>query len=132
MPVYIERPTQLTEQDRQDLLKVYADAPDWLLPPFTDGAALIERSLADGSLRVARFNGRLLGAARLRPQGEELRLSHICVRALTRERGVARRIFEEARREAEETGLLLVLAADPTREIAQQLSTHLVLPLRSL
>src|SRR5690606_3046809 len=105
MPVYIERPTQLTEQDRQELLKVYAEAPDWLLPPFTGGAALIERSLAAGSLRVARFNGRLLGAARLRPQGEELRLSHICVRALTRERGVARRIFEEARREAEETGI---------------------------
>src|SRR5690606_17591565 len=79
-----------------------------------------------------RPTGGRLGAARVRPQGEELRLSHVCVRALTRERGVARRIFEEARREAEETGLLLVLAADPTREIAQQLSTHLVLPLQSL
>lgn len=132
MPVYVERPTQLTEQDRQDLLKVYADAPDWLLPPYSDGASLIDQCLADGSLRVARFNGRLLGAVRLAPRGEELRLSHVCVRALTRERGVARRLFEEARREAEGLDLLLVLAADPAREIAQQLSTRLVLPLRTL
>lgn len=132
MPVYIERPTQLSDQDRLDLLKVYADAPAWLLPPFADGAALIEQCLADGSLRVARFNGRLLGAARLEPHGEELRLSHICVRALTRERGVARRFFEDARREAEAQDLLLVLAADPAQEIAQQLSTNLVLPLRPL
>ena len=46
MPVYVECPAQLTEQDRQDLLNVYADAPDWLLPPFAAGAALIEQCLA--------------------------------------------------------------------------------------
>ena len=94
MPVYVECPAQLTEQDRQDLLKVYADAPEWLLPPFAAGAALIEQCLADGSLRVARFNGRLLGAARLQPVGDFLRLSHLCVRALTRGRGVARRLVD--------------------------------------
>ena len=132
MPVYVERPAQLTDQDREDLLKIYADAPDWLLMPFRQSAELIERSLADGTLRVARFNSRLLGASRLEPQGEELRISHVCVRALTRGRGVARRLIEEARREAEEHDLLLVLAADPVREISQELATHLVLPLRPL
>src|SRR5690606_30549803 len=132
MPVYVECPAQLTEQDRQDLLNVYADAPDWLLPPFAAGAVLIERSLADGSLRVARFNGRLLGAARLRPGGDFLRLSHLCVRALTRGRGVARRLVDEARREAQQQDLLLVLAADPAQEAAEQLAAHLMLPLRAL
>jgi ribosomal protein S18 acetylase RimI-like enzyme len=132
MPVYVERPAQLTDQDRQDLLNVYADAPNWLLPPFADGAALIEQSLADGSLRVARFNGRLLGAARLQPGGNFLRLSHLCVRALTRGRGVARRLVDEARREAQQQDLLLVLAADPAQEAAEQLAAHLMLPLRAL
>ncbi|HTO17622.1 MAG TPA: acetyl-CoA sensor PanZ family protein [Pseudomonas sp.] len=132
MPVYVERPVQLTDQDRQDLLNVYADAPDWLLPPFADGAALIQQSLADGSLRVARFNGRLLGAARLQSGGNFLRLSHLCVRALTRGRGVARRLVDEARREAQQQDLLLVLAADPAQEAAEQLAAHLMLPLRAL
>jgi len=132
MPVYVECPAQLTEQDRQDLLKVYADAPEWLLPPFAAGAALIEQCLADGSLRVARFNGRLLGAARLQPVGDFLRLSHLCVRALTRGRGVARRLVDEARREAQQQDLLLVLAADPAQEVAEQLAAHLMLPLRAL
>lgn len=34
MPVIVERPTQLSEQDRTDLGRIYADAPAWLLPPM--------------------------------------------------------------------------------------------------
>ena len=63
---------------------------------------------------VGRFNGRLLGAALLNKQTERWLLSHLCVRELTRNRGVARRILQEATRLAGEAGqaLQVVIPAD--------------------
>ena len=62
MPVYVESVTQPSPQDLTDLAKIYADAPEWLLTPYTSAEALIEAALADGSLIAGRFNDRLLGA----------------------------------------------------------------------
>lgn len=85
MPVVVQHLTQPSDQDRQDLLKIYADAPDWLLAPFPDAGELVERGLADGLLFTGRFNDRLLGAAWIERDGDTWRLSRLCVRQVTRD-----------------------------------------------
>lgn len=65
MPVVFEALTLATEQDRQDLHKIYLDAPDGLLADQGDASTLIANALASGQLVAGRFNGRLLGAALL-------------------------------------------------------------------
>ncbi|WP_205342611.1 acetyl-CoA sensor PanZ family protein [Denitrificimonas caeni] len=107
MPVYFESAEQPSEQDLADLEKIYADAPHWLLAPYANAAALTEHGLNQSTLVTARFNSRLLGAALLDKQADRWLLSHLCVRELTRNRGVARRLVEEATRLAGEAGLIL-------------------------
>ena len=102
MPVYIENAAEFSQQDLADLEKIYADAPSWLLKPYADGAALIAQGIKHNTLVTARFNSRLLGAALLTKQANVWTLSHLCVRALTRQRGVARRVLEEVTRLAQE------------------------------
>lgn len=110
MPVYFENAAEFSPQDLTDLEKIYADAPSWLLPPYADGAALIAQGIKRNTLVTARFNSRLLGAALLAKQGNVWTLSHLCVRALTRQRGVARRLLEEATRLAQEAQATLQVA----------------------
>lgn len=109
MPVIVETVTAASAQDLTDLHKVYADAPDWLLPPHADAGTLIESALASGSLIAGRFNARLLGAGLLTREGDALYLSHLCVRRLTRNRGVASRLVAFARQQAAAQGLTLYL-----------------------
>ena len=116
MPVYFESAKQPSTQDLADLEKIYHDAPDWLIAPFSNAAELIQQGLTDNTLVTARFNSRLLGAALLDKQAERWLLSHLCVRALTRHRGVARRLVAEATRLAAEAGCVLqvvIPAAQP-------------------
>ena len=89
MPVIVETLAQPSAQDRLDLAKIYADAPDWLFAPHADGAALVAAGLAAGELIAGRFNDRLLGAALLRRGDDAWQLSHLCVRGITRGRGSA-------------------------------------------
>lgn len=110
MPVYFEDAVEFSAQDLADLEKIYADAPDWLLPPYATGAALIQHGIQHNSLVTARFNSRLLGAALLDKQAQVWTLSHLCVRALTRQRGVARRLIEEATRTAQQAQVTLQVA----------------------
>jgi len=110
MPVYFESAEQPSDQDLADLEKIYLDAPDWLLLPFADAAALINHGLTHNTLVTARFNSRLLGAALLDKQTDRWLLSHLCVRELTRKRGVARRLVNEATRLAAEAGQVLQVA----------------------
>ncbi len=123
MPVYFESAEQPSTQDLADLEKIYADAPNWLLPPYSDAASLLEHGLSHNTLVTARFNSRLLGAALLEKQAQRWLLSHVCVRELTRNRGVARRLIEEASRLANEAGQVLqVLIPEDQpqlRELAQ-------------
>ena len=107
MPVYFESAEQPSTQDLADLEKIYLDAPAWLIAPFTNPAELIQQGLTDNTLVTARFNSRLLGAALLDKQAQRWLLSHLCVRALTRNRGVARRLVDEATRLATEAGCVL-------------------------
>lgn len=103
MPVFIEYPQQLSQQDQADLQLIYADLPVAMLSPFADAGQLLATGQASG-LVVARFNSRLLGAALLQRQDAQWQLSHLCVRALTRRRGVARRLLDELSRQAGEQG----------------------------
>lgn len=110
MPVYFEDAVEFSAQDLTDLEKIYADAPDWLLPPYADAATLIQQGIQQQNLVVARFNSRLLGAALLNKHAKVWTLSHLCVRALTRRRGVARRLVDEAKRLAQEAQATLQIA----------------------
>ncbi|MCF6751643.1 MULTISPECIES: acetyl-CoA sensor PanZ family protein [Stutzerimonas stutzeri group] len=132
MPVYVETVTQPSPQDRSDLAKIYADAPAWLLTPHASAEALIESALADGSLIAGRFNDRLLGAAVLQRGDSVWRLSHLCVRKLTRQRGVGRRLLEETQRLAAQAGKPLHLAAPAGHLEASALAARLHLPLDPL
>ncbi len=132
MPVYVESITQPSPQDLTDLAKIYADAPDWLLAPYSSADTLIAAALADGSLIAGRFNDRLLGAALLQRGDDAWRLSHLCVRKLTRKRGVGRRLLEETERQASEAGKPLRLAAPAGHLEASALAARTHLPLDPL
>lgn len=132
MPVYVETVTQASPQDRTDLAKIYADAPVWLLTPYASAEALIEAGIADGRLIAGRFNDRLLGAALLHRGEPNWQLSHLCVRKLTRKRGVGRRLLEEAQRLAGEAGKPLHLAAPDGHLEASALAARTHLPLDPL
>lgn len=132
MPVYVESVTQPSPQDLTDLAKIYADAPEWLLTPYASADALIAAALADGSLIAGRFNDRLLGAALLQRGDQAWRLSHLCVRKVTRKRGVGRRLLEETQREASGAGKPLRLAAPEGHLEASALAARTHLPLDPL
>jgi len=129
MPIVVESVHSATYQDQEDLVKIYRDAPEWLLAPFGDGLALIESGLSEGTLLAARFNDRLLGAARVQRQGKIWHLSQLCVRKLTRRRGVAERLLIEAQKMARLAGCELHLLAPVGHLEAQALAAkfHLTL-----
>ncbi|MFM9484764.1 acetyl-CoA sensor PanZ family protein [Pseudomonas monachiensis] len=129
MPIIVEPLNQATAQDRQDLQKIYSDAPDWLFPPFSGASQLIEDCLRDGTLIAGRFNDRLLGAARLQRHQDAWHLSLICVRKITRRRGVAERLVAEARKMAAQSGMPLRLLAPAGHLEAQALAAKLKLTL---
>lgn len=129
MPIVVESLHTPSYQDQQDLQKIYQDAPQWLFAPYADERQLIEDSLSDGSLIAGRFNDRLLGAARLDRQAHVWQLSHLCVRKVTRRRGVAERLICEARNMAERAGATLHLLAPGDHLEAQALAAKLKLPL---
>ena len=129
MPIVVEHVSEATRQDQQDLQKIYQDAPSWLLEPFSDAAQLIQACLKEGSLIAARFNDRLLGAARLQRHQNAWHLSQICVRNITRRRGVAERLVSEAQRMALQDGAQLHLLAPAGQLTARALAAKLKLPL---
>lgn len=132
MPVHVETLTTASPQDRIDLTKIYADAPAWLLAPHADAEHLIAAGLERGTLIAGRFNDRLLGAALLERNDGCWRLSHLCVRRITRGRGVARRLLDEARRLAAQAGKPLHLAGPTDQLEAQALAARTQLPLDAL
>ena len=132
MPIIVELLNQATYQDQQDLQKIYRDAPDWLFAPFTGDMQLIEDCLQDGALIAGRFNDRLLGAARLQQHQDVWHLSHLCVRKITRRRGVAERLVNEAQKKASQSGATLRLLAPAGHLEAQALAAKLKVPLDEL
>ncbi|HEF4760496.1 TPA: acetyl-CoA sensor PanZ family protein [Pseudomonas putida] len=132
MPVIVESLNEATHQDQQDLQKIYGDAPQWLFAPFAGETNLIETCLREGSLIAGRFNDRLLGAARLQRHPDVWHLSQLCVRKVTRRRGVAERLVREAQSMAAQSGATLHLLAPAGHLGAQALATKLHVPLDTL
>ncbi|MHC8389682.1 acetyl-CoA sensor PanZ family protein [Pseudomonas sp. MDT2-39-1] len=129
MPIIVELLHEATYQDQQDLQKIYRDAPDWLFAPYSGDVQLIEGCLGDGTMIAGRFNDRLLGAARLQRQSDIWHLSQICVRKITRRRGVAERLVNEAQKMASQSGATLRLLAPAGHLQAQALAAKLKVPL---
>ncbi|MEB0044706.1 MULTISPECIES: acetyl-CoA sensor PanZ family protein [unclassified Pseudomonas] len=129
MPIIVELLNEATYQDQQDLQKIYRDAPQWLFAPFAGEVQLIEGCLRDGSLIAGRFNDRLLGAGHLHRRADIWHLSQICVRKVTRRRGVAERLVSEAQKMAARSGATLHLLAPAGHLEAQALAAKLKLPL---
>jgi ribosomal protein S18 acetylase RimI-like enzyme len=129
MPIIVESINEATSQDQQDLPKIYHDAPQWLFVPFAGEADLIESCLREGSLIAGRFNDRLLAAARLQRHEDVWHLSQLCVRKITRRRGVAERLVREAQKMAEQSGATLHLLAPAGHLEAQALAARLNVPL---
>jgi ribosomal protein S18 acetylase RimI-like enzyme len=132
MPIIVEPLNEATYQDQQDLQKIYRDAPEWLFAPFSGDVQLIEGCLRDGSLIAGRFNDRLLGAARLQRHPGVWHLSQICVRKITRRRGVAERLVNEAQKMAAQSGAVLHLLAPAGHLEAQALAAKLKVALDEL
>jgi len=120
MPVFIEYPTEFSQQDLTDLDKIYADMPAELLAPYADAATLIQQGIADKTIVVARFNSRLLGAALLNRQSKPWLLSHLCIREITRQRGVAKRLVSEVYRVAQQEQSSLALCIPQQLDSLQQ------------
>ena len=129
MPIDVEAAKDASYQDQQDLQKIYRDAPEWLFAPFSGEAELIESALADGTLIAGRFNDRLLGAALLQRHHNVWYLSHLCVRKVTRRRGVAERLVNQAQKMASQAGAELRLLAPEGHFEAQALAARLQVPL---
>lgn len=129
MPIVVQALNDASYQDQQDLQKIYRDAPQWLFAPYSGDAQLIESSLADGSLITGRFNDRLLGAARLTRHDGIWYLSHLCVRKVTRRRGVAERLVNQAQKMASQAGAQLRLLAPAGHLEMQALAAKLQVPL---
>ena len=97
MPVSVEWVDEVSESDFADLIKIYADCPAALredLSPIEKINDWLHAVLANNKLVVARFNGRLLGSVLLQQINEQWQLSCLCVRKVTRRRGVGRRVIE--------------------------------------
>ena len=129
MPVTVQMLEDASYQDQQDLQKIYRDAPQWLFAPYSGDAQLIENSLADSALIAGRFNDRLLGAARLTRHDKVWYLSHLCVRKVTRRRGVAERLVNQAQKMASQAGAQLRLLAPAGHLETQALAAKMQLPL---
>jgi ribosomal protein S18 acetylase RimI-like enzyme len=132
MPIVVEYLQSPTYQDQGDLQKAYRDAPTGFFEPFADALQLVEHCLGEGTLIAARFNDRLIGAARLQRCETIWELSHLCVRTPTRRRGVAEALIVEAQKSAIQAGceLRLLTSAEPPE--VQALAAKLQMPLLPL
>ena len=101
MPVYLKWLDSPSEQDRVDLNKLYADAPkDWLDGEATVAADWALANVAAGQrMALGYFNDRIVCAACLVQQSKSssgaysYEVKQLCVRSITRNRGVAKQLL---------------------------------------
>ncbi|WP_263081543.1 aspartate 1-decarboxylase autocleavage activator PanM [Endozoicomonas sp. Mp262] len=127
MPVTVEEVRQPSDQDLEDLQKIYEDAPSWMLEDWPSSShqqaikRLIESTRKDKAhkLFAARFNNRLLGAIMVDEAPDYWLLHGLCVRNLTRSRGVGGRLLEQVVNKARESGKRIQLH-DPQRQLRHE------------
>ncbi len=85
MKLTIEKLGLLTAQDKIDLAKIWPNqqVTDW------------ENEDQQKSIFAARFNDRLLGAVKVLINGDRAELTDLCVREVTRRRGVGLYLLED-------------------------------------
>ena len=124
MPVTVEEMRLPSGQDLEDLQKIYEDAPGWVLEHWSSSSracaiqALIN-SVSENDERylyVARFNSRLLAAIFVDEKDDGWLLHRLCVRAITRSRGVGGRLLERVVDKAKSAGKSISLH-DPQRQL---------------
>ncbi|WP_311950024.1 acetyl-CoA sensor PanZ family protein [Halomonas piscis] len=98
MPVTLQHVDQTRwaqdPQARHDLIRIYRDADPACLAPEAAEAFVAEHLRAGNGFACALFNARLLGAVAVTSTADGTwQLSHLCVRAETRGRGVATRLL---------------------------------------
>ncbi|MDD7806050.1 MAG: acetyl-CoA sensor PanZ family protein [Endozoicomonas sp. (ex Botrylloides leachii)] len=124
MPVTVERIYSPSKQDFEDLQKIYQDAPKWVIEdtqPSTNESAIkaLIHSASKKELRylyAARFNSRLLAAILVDEQDGSWLLHSLCVRKLTRGRGVGDRLLTSVAQHAKYRGKLIKIE-DPEKRL---------------
>ncbi len=123
MPILFEQIVTPDAQDLTDLVKIYLDYPQTVAAESSQQATIkcFQERLAqpDQTLYAARFNGRLLAAVWINTSSDHWQLEQLCVRKLTRRRGVASKLLSDlqalARRQHTALGLS-IKQSDPAIE----------------
>jgi len=118
MPIFIERIAEPTAADFNDLVKIYSDYPVELATTNSSQALSLwlrkQLSNPQNTLYAARFNGRLLGAMWIFKASEQnWKLEYLCVRELTRRRGIGDKLISEILMYAKESGAELDISITP-------------------
>lgn len=95
MPVTISRVDLDDPAQRADLEKIYADSPVWMRRDLSPEDFLERWIVPCDQIWGGWFNGRILGAVGIRDTDEGQQLIGICVRKVTRRRGVAYQMMEQ-------------------------------------
>lgn len=100
LPVNLEWLGQPSKQDIIDLDKLYGDAPQsWISDASLGSNWALEKTQQGNQVALGRFNDRIVCAAILVGQSEisdstyDYQIDQICVREVTRERGVAKQLM---------------------------------------
>lgn len=100
LPIYLEWLEQPSDQDCLDLEKLYGDSPESWQP--ASGLKWALEQVSEGKkIALGRFNDRIVCAAHLHPSEQsegasfayQLQIEKLCVRTITRERGVAKQLL---------------------------------------
>lgn len=122
MPVYLEWVEQPSEQDWIDLEKLYKETPaSWFEELGVDsvqGYVAFYQGDQQDRLAAGRFNDRLISTARLKATEEGYDISQLCVRSVTRQRGVAHQMMIRLAQWADEQACSLTV-----QDSASELST---------
>ncbi len=121
LPIHLQWLEKPSEQDNLDLDKLYADAPsDWFpQDPHIKGSAWALQQVNQGAnIALGRFNDRIVSAARLVAQSDSAapaytyQIEQVCVRNVTRKRGVAKQLLVRLCQWANETQVALYIKDD--------------------
>lgn len=108
MPVQLEMIQQPNAEDLQDLVKIYKD---YLDETDENIESWVEQQLDNKQrLFAGRFNSRLLGAIWATEKStKNWHLEQLCVRSITRRRGVARQLMQLLAQQAQKQGITLTI-----------------------
>jgi len=117
MPIISTLVQNPSPQDRTDIHKIFKDYPEPVSP------ADVDAWLNSGELYAASFNDRLLGACRLVSHADHWQVDFLCVRKVTRRRGVAYKLVLDLQALAQQSGRTLFCHVPATLDGA---ATHLL------